>query len=301
MRHAPPIHLTLVAALLLSACGSSDPVTAESANPPGNGPFKVMVYSRTAGFRHASIEPGIAAIRQLGADHGFTVDATEDPTQFTSANLAQYDVVLFLNTTLDVLDTDAQQQALVDFVAAGGGYVGIHSAADTEHEWPWYGELVGAQFRTHPVQQAGTFVIEASDHPSVAHLPNPWTIFDEFYSFKWNPRGQVRVLMTIDESSYDANPNTSCLPDSPTFPQGYNGEMGDHPMSWCHTRLGGTAWYTALGHEIYLYEEPDFLQHILNGILTAAQRVEASCAIENPGPVTPADPTLSPCEGTVGP
>lgn len=282
----------LLSALCLAACADDGAVPAPAAE---GGSFKVLVYSRTAGFRHASIEPGIAAIRELGAANGFTVDATEDPAAFTPQNLAQYDVLLWLNTTLTVLDTDAQRAALVDYMSAGGGYVGVHSAADTEHDWPYYGSLVGAQFRSHPVQQVGDLAVEAADHPSVAHLPNPWTILDEFYSFKWNPRGQVRVLLSIDEGSYLQNPNTSCLPDSPTFPQGYNGAMGDHPMSWCHDRLGGRAWYTALGHEIYLYQEPDFRAHLLNGILTAARRVPADCSIEAPAPVVPADPALYAC------
>lgn len=278
----------MLLALLLSACTDSP----DPAAGAGSGPFNVLVYSRTAGFRHASIEPGIAALGEIGAANGFTVDATEDPTVFTANNLARYQVVLFLNTTLTVLDTEAQRQALQGFMAKGGGYVGIHSAADTEHEWPWYGSLVGAYFKSHPVQQLGRFTIEAANHPSVAHLANPYTIFDEFYSFKTNPRGSVRVLMSVDESSYLQNPNTSCLPDSPTFPNGVSGVMGDHPMSWCHDRMGGRAWYTALGHEIALYQLPDFREHVLQGILTAARRVPADCTPREPAP--PAMPVEAP-------
>ena len=290
----------LLLALATAGCSRSpdggakgDAVAAEE--PLESGPFKVLVYSRTTGFRHNSIEVGVATLQSLGEANGFTVDATEDPTAFSAENLAQYRVIVFLNTTLTVLDTEAQRQALTGFVAAGGGYVGIHSAADTEHDWPWYGELVGAQFRSHPVQQPGSFTVEAADHPSVAHLPNPWNIVDEFYSFKRNPRGQVRVLLSVDEGSYLQNPNTSCLPDSPTFPEGYNGAMGDHPMSWCHDKLGGRAWYTALGHEIYLYQLPAFQDHIKNGILSAAKRVAADCSVSDPAPAVPADPALYSC------
>ena len=285
-------YLPLIAALLLAGCTDSpDPATGSV-----SGPFKVLVYSRTAGFRHASIEPGITALREIGNANGFTVDATEDPAKFTAANLAQYKVVLWLNTTLTVLDTEAQRQALQSFMAAGGGYVGIHSAADTEHDWPWYGSLVGAYFKSHPVQQVGRFRIEAADHPSVAHLANPYTIFDEFYSFKTNPRGTVRVLMNIDEASYAQNPNTSCLPESPSFPNGVSGVMGDHPMSWCHDRMGGRAWYTALGHEVALYQLPDFRQHVLQGILTAARRVAADCTPREaaPAPLPAETPRMCP-------
>lgn len=294
-------HLVCALVVLLTACGNSQaPTTAPASGGLEAGPFKVLVYSRTAGFRHASIEAGIAAIGQLGAEGNFTVDASEDPATFSAANLAQYRVIVFLNTTLTVLDTEAQRQALVGFIANGGGWVGLHSAADTEHEWPWYLELVGAQFRSHPPQQPGRFIVEDMTHPSTAHLPNPWTLFDEFYSFNRNPRGQVRVLLSIDEGSYEPNPNTSCTPDQPNFPQGYNGRMGDHPMAWCHDRLGGRAWYTALGHEIYLYETPEFRQHVLNGILSTAKRIEASCAIDDPGPAVPADPVLVDCAESVG-
>ena len=272
--------LILFLTAFLAACGSSAGVAQPPAGNAGGvetGPFRALVYSRTAGFRHASIEAGIQAIQSLGAANDFSVDASEDPAVFTPENLAQYRVVIFLNTTLNVLDTDAQQQALQNFITSGGGYVGVHSAADTEHDWPWYGELVGAYFRSHPVQQIAQFRVEAADHPSVSPLPNPWTVFDEFYSFRSNPRGQVRVLLNIDESGYSPNPNTSCLPDSATFPNGYDGVMGDHPMSWCHDNLGGRAWYTALGHEVAMYQLPEYSTHLLNGILTAAKRLAADC------------------------
>lgn len=261
---------------LLTGCSDSSDPAAPGSNNVVDGPFSVLVYSRTAGFRHTSIEVGTLAIMELGNENDFFVDATEDPTAFTADNLAGYDVVLFLNTTADVLD-DTQQAVMEDFINAGGGYVGVHAAADTEYDWPFYGELVGAYFKNHPVQQTGDFDIEAPDHPSVAHLPNPWTVFDEFYSFRTNPRGDVRVLMAIDESTYFPDPNTSNLPDSPTFPAGETGVMGDHPMSWCHDKFAGRAWYTALGHEAYLYQQPAFREHLLNGILTAARRVAADC------------------------
>ena len=110
------------------------------------------MFSKTAGFRHDSIPQGIAAIQALGTANGFTVDATEDAAQFTDANLAQYDVVVFLSTTGDVLN-DAQQTAFEHYIQAGGGFAGIHSATDTEYTWPWYGQMLGGYFRNHP---AGT-------------------------------------------------------------------------------------------------------------------------------------------------
>nr|MBV6630264.1 ThuA domain-containing protein [Oceanococcus sp. HetDA_MAG_MS8] len=292
------------AAALLAACSGSESGFGGGAELD-NSPFKALIYSRTAGFRHTSIEVGIAAIEQLGADNGFSVDATEDPTAFTPENLANYDLLIWLNTTLDVLDTPEQQAAFENFIKSGGGFVGIHSAADTHHDWPFYSELVAAQFLAHPLlNQPGTLRIEDPDHPSMAHLGDTWSIpIEEYYSFKSNPRGAVRVLMNIDESSYLLEPNTSCNPAGPTFPQGYSGEMGDHPMSWCHDKFAGRAWYTALGHSEYLYQQEDFLQHILQGILVAARRVPAQCGI-NPKPVgVPeyVEPVLEGCENQLLP
>ncbi|HEY0973169.1 MAG TPA: ThuA domain-containing protein [Solimonas sp.] len=279
--------LLLTAALALGGCDSSDGAPSTGVE---TGPFKVLVYTRTASFRHNSIPTAIASIQSLGAGHGFAVDASEDPTVYTDANLAQYAVIAFVNTTGTIVDSAEQRGAIERFVARGGGFVGVHSAADTEYDWPFYAELIGAYFKNHPVLpvwaqggpgvQPGDFHVEAPDHPAVAHLPQPWNVSDEFYAFRSNPRGRVRVLMTIDENSYNQNPNTSNLPTSPSFPLGETGTMGDHPMSWCHDKLGGRAWYTALGHSEHIYANPVYLEHLRNGILTAARRLDADCAAD---------------------
>lgn len=295
--------------ILHAGCGNSEsePVLQDDQNemPGGDGDvseaesFRVLVFSRTAGFRHASIEAGVFTVQQLGEENGFEVDATEDHTLINNENLANYDVLMFLNTTLDVLEPE-QEQAFEAFIRGGGNFVGVHSAADTEHDWPFYGEVVGAYFQSHPVlNQPGNLRVEDESHPSVAHLDNPYQVpVEEFYSFKSNPRGSVRVLLSIDEGSYMQEPNTSCDPSGPTFPQGYDGKMGDHPMSWCHDKFAGRVWYTALGHEVYLYFTPEYQQHLLNGILTAAKRIPASCAV-NPKPAEVpeyVEPELIACE-----
>jgi uncharacterized protein len=266
-----------IAVLALAAATVLGTVAPASAQDGGDG-FEVLVYTRTTGFRHASIPFGIQMVEQLGADNGFEVEATEDPTRFRDDVLADFDVIVFLNTTGEVMD-DEGRAAMQRFVEAGGGYVGIHSAADTEYDWRFYGRLfAGAYFKNHPIQQPGTIVREDADHPSTAHLPDEWQLpFEEFYAFQRNPRPDVHVLLTIDEDSYGQDPNTSNLPDSPTFPEGETGTMGDHPMAWCHDVGAGHAWYTALGHEIVMYEMPEFRQHVLGGILTAAGRVDADC------------------------
>jgi type 1 glutamine amidotransferase len=214
---------------------------------------RILVFSRTAGFRHASIEPGIAALRALGAANQFEVDATEDAGQFTNANLGRYKAVVFLSTTGDVLN-EQQQAAFMAYIRNGGGFVGIHAAADTEHGWPWYGELVGAFFASHPAPAQARIRVEERDHPSTRALPDPWNRFDEWYDFQQNPRSRgVTVLLTLDEASYSG------------------GQMGsDHPIAWYHEYDGGRAWYTAGGHTDESFSEPAFLEHLLGGIRYAA-------------------------------
>ncbi|MDP9139602.1 MAG: ThuA domain-containing protein, partial [Pseudomonadota bacterium] len=212
-------------ALMLAACSNNDNGPADPGTDAGE--FKVLVYTRTGGFRHRSIPDGIEAFRSLGAENGFGVDATEDPAVFTDDNLAQYAVIAFVNTTGTIVDTAEQRGAIERFIGGGGGFVGIHSAADTEYDWPFYGQLVGAYFKNHPLQQYAAMITEAPDHPATAHFPERWTIYDEFYAFQTNPRESVRVLLAIDEGSYLQNPNTSQLPTSPTFPVGETGTMGD--------------------------------------------------------------------------
>jgi len=220
--------------------------------------FKVLVFSKTAGFRHDSIANGINAIRTLGTNNHFTVDASEDATVFTDTNLTNYQAVIFLSTTGDILNT-SQQGAFERYIRAGGGFVGIHAAADTEYTWPWYGGLVGAYFSSHPAGTP-TATIKVADqvHPSTAGLPKRWVRTDEWYNFQTNPRGDVHVLATLDESTYAG------------------GTMGyDHPIAWCHQYDGGRAWYTAGGHTQQSFSETLFLQHILGGILFAAGEVQA--------------------------
>jgi cytochrome c len=173
---------------------------------------RVLVFSETAGFRHDSIPAGITAINELGAANGFAVDATEDSTAFTDANLAQYDAVVFLSTTGDVL-TDEQQGAFERFIQAGNGYVGIHAGADTEYGWDWYGDLVGAYFASHPPgTPTGSIDVEDATHPSTATVPTRWTRTDEWYNYKppaagpaaaddYSPRYDVHVLARMDEST----------------------------------------------------------------------------------------------------
>src|SRR3954469_534543 len=184
------MHIITRAAALLAALAVT--LVTAAVPPAAAAPLtKVLVFSKTAGFRHDSIPAGIAAIRQLGSQNGFAVTATEDAAAFTTQNLAQYQAVVWLSTTGDVLNA-SQQTAFESYVTGGGGYVGVHAAADTEYDWPWYGGLVGAYFQSHPAQQQATVVVEDRADPSTAHLPATWSRFDEWYNYRTNPRSAVR-------------------------------------------------------------------------------------------------------------
>ena len=205
---------------------------------------RLLVYSRTTGYRHDSIPAGIRALRLLGDQAGHAVDATEDPAAFTAGGLPGYAAVIFLSTSGDVLD-DAGRDALRRYMAAGGGWLGIHGAATTEYDWPYFGGLAGARFAGHPDEQTATVTVEDSAHPATSHLPAAWSWHDEWYDFRANPRPGVRVLLAVDEATYDG------------------GTMGaDHPIAWCHEYGGGRCFYTALGHAARTFTEPAFLRHL---------------------------------------
>ncbi|MFB6636711.1 ThuA domain-containing protein [Streptomyces chartreusis] len=212
-------------------------------------PVRLLVFTRTTAYRHDSIPAGVEAVRTVG---DFEVDHTEDP-QALETPLDAYAAVVFLSTSGEVL-TPAGRERLAAYVEAGGGFVGVHAAACTEYEWPYYGELLGARFDRHPDLQRGRAIVEDREHPATRHLPAVWDFVDEWYDFRTNPRGEVRVLARADESSYEG------------------GGMGeDHPLVWCREQGAGRVFYTALGHASEAYDDPDFRAHLLGGIDWAAR------------------------------
>jgi type 1 glutamine amidotransferase len=238
--------LPILLALGLSvACGNGAAARVEAK------PFRALVFTKTTGFRHDSIPDGVAAIRRLGRDHDFSVDATADAARFTPNVLARYDVVVFLSTTGTPIRRRAQRQALERYIRAGGGFVGVHAASDTRGDWPWYEGLVGARFKRH---DPGTSerVVQVPDRRSAATrgLPAAWTHTDEWYEFRSNPR-RVHVLAMLDEP---------------------------RPLAWCHRYDGGRSVYTAMGHTKASYAEPRFAGHLLGAIEMAAGRVRFDCA-----------------------
>lgn len=209
---------------------------------------KILVFSKTQAYRHASIAEGKLALLKLGRENNWIVDTSEDATAFYSQNLEKYKAIIFLNTSGNILDT-IQKQAFQHFIRKGGGFVGIHAATDTEKKWPWYNDLVGAYFQGHPKPQNALYQVIDNTHPSVSFLPDTLTRFEEIYNFYSFKANLVKVVMTVDEKSYTG------------------GKMGDnHPAAWYHNFDGGKAFYTAWGHHPETYTDPTFLQHITAAI-----------------------------------
>ena len=278
------------AALTVGLAGSPAGASAPQAAPEAaQEEYKVLVVGETLGFRHSHIDETTHAVIDMGQEAGFTVDVWDPPndsggwwgpgspgqpeltlasTPFTSAeDLSQYATIVFASPVDNTNDLDPAKPRLLDdaelaafqgYIRGGGGYVGLHAATDTMHTVPWYSELSGggARFAGHPRQQTATMVVEDPTHPSTEHLPLEWERFDEWYNFTANPRDDVRVLITLDESTYSG------------------GSMGeDHPISWCHNFEGGRAWYEGAGHVDSSYSDPVFLEHLRGGIEWTAGKV----------------------------
>ncbi len=208
---------------------------------------KILLFTKTQGFRHASIPAGVQAIYKMGQENGMIVDTTSDARKFTEENLKQYSTLVFLHTTGDLFDA-AQKNALQRYIQAGGGWVGIHAACDAEYKWSWYNKLAGASFMSHPNPQKAKLIVLNQKHESTQHLEKEWVRYDEWYDFKsMNP--DVNVLVEIDETSYEG---------------GKNGTK--HPMAWYHEYDGGKAWYTGLGHTEESFQEEAVIKHIWGGI-----------------------------------
>lgn len=250
--HSGPLH-RLTLAIVLSVVVTTGiglgviPAAAQADSPT----MRVLVFTRTEGYRHASITAGVAAVRELGLEYGFHVHRSEDPTIFTDDDLKPYQVVIFLNTSGSIFN-DAQRRAFERFISEGKGFVGIHSAADTEYEWDWYRRLVGSSLNGHPEVQDAVVNVIHRDHRSTRHLPSRWERRDEWYNFRSVP-SDVTILATLDVRSFEGS------------------SMGSfHPIAWYHRFGGGRSWYTGGGHTPESFRDPLFREHLLGGILWAA-------------------------------
>ena len=241
----------LVSFLLIYSCKTSS--TQSGVNSPTaskkDAPSSILVFSKTGGFRHTSIEKGIEALKKMGGLQHWKMNFSEDASLFTKAELSKYNLILFLNTTGDILNPD-EQTAFENYIKSGGNYLGVHAASDTEFDWPFYAEMVVAQFKSHPKQQNATLIKTPNcKHPSVQHYKATFDKFDEWYNFRKPVASYVNVVLSIDENSYQGN------------------RMGTyHPISWYHVFQGGRVFYTAMGHDEASYSNADFLKHLQEGI-----------------------------------
>ena len=235
-----PIRCTIAAALC--ACLFSASAQESTAPKP-----RVLVFSKTAGFRHGSIEAGKKAFGEIGEKNGMEVTYTEDAAALTPGNLSACRVVVFLNTTGDIFNA-SQEKVFEDYIRGGGGYLGIHAANDTEYEWPWYGKLVGTWFMSHPRIQEASVVVLDRKHPATRMLPARWNHRDEWYDFRFNPK-DVTVLAKVDPSTYE----------------GWKHE-GEHPIIWCHEFEGGRALYTGISHTDEAFADPLVRKHLLGAL-----------------------------------
>ena len=219
---------------------------------PAAGAPRVLMLTATAGFRHDSIETARQALTTLAASsRDFTVDATEDPAAVSAASLANYDVLFFALTTGELAFSLEQKNAILAFVRSGGGFLGAHSATDTLYEWADYGDLIGAYFKEHPWTQSGTVIVEDRTHPATAGLGDRFTINDEFYTFRENPRPLVQVLLRLDAASVAA--------------------VGDYPLAWTRTLGSGRVYYNALGHFSETWRNPLFQRQLTGAIRWAGE------------------------------
>lgn len=245
--------VSIIAAI---ACGAS------AADAPQR---KILLYTRQGktvegkpGFIHNNTKASIEAIRKLGADDGFAVDVSEDPTVFADANLKQYAALVFSNTNNQIFDTDPQQAALQRYIRGGGGFVGIHSATGSMRAWPWFCSMIGGRFQRHPRLQPFVINIVDREHPSTAHLDKTWKWEDEFY-YHTSISPDLHILLAGDLATLDDK-------DKPKTPD------NTYPLAWCHEFEGGRVWYTALGHKPEHYADPAFQKHLLGGIRWAMDR-----------------------------
>ena len=240
-----------IAATAASAAADPQPPQSRTATPSP----AILVFTHTRGWRHESIPAAVETLRELASQAGLAVVHSEDPALFEDAGLSRFQIVVFANTTGEVLDP-AQRAAFERYVTDGGAFMGVHSAADTHKQWPWYGRLVGAWFKGHPPGlQTTTLRFEGGRGPDGLER---WQVTDELYNYDRNPRPAVAVVATVDEAGYEG------------------GAMGaDHPIAWCHASAGGRAWYTGLGHATALYAEPAFRAHLLRGLRYASGQADA--------------------------
>src|ERR1043165_1766845 len=200
---------------------------------------RVLVYSGSTGYRHASIPAAVAAIKAMGEKSGYVIDTSEDPEVFSAENLAKYKALVLVSNSTDPKKPEsewfvgAKRDALQGFLKAGKGVIGLHAAADSHYNWGWYGQMIGGHFDHHPKgTPKGVVTVIDARNPATAKLPRTLERHDEWYYYKdFDPT--MHVLVAIDPR-----------------PLGDDGEadVNPNPLVWCHDFGGGLVFYSALGH-----------------------------------------------------
>ncbi len=244
---------------LLMALPFLGTVLASGAPASTPGPtINLLVISKTAGYRHQVIPTGIKTLVEMGQEAKWGVTATEDTSLVTPEFLSHFDVIVFLMTTKTIF-TPQEKAAIEGFVKGGKGLLTIHTGADTEYDWPWYNRQLGVKFLGHPPAQKARLVIEDRNHPATSFFPSSeWVTTDEWYSFNRDPRPDVHVLMSIDESSYNVDDNR--------WFAGVKQRMGDHPLVWYTQNEKGRVFQTALGHTEEMWADPLYRAHLKGAI-----------------------------------
>lgn len=210
----------------------------------------ILVFSKTNGYRHKSIESGISTLKELGIQNKWNVQFSEDSLVFNTDKLSKNNLVIFLNTTGDILGSK-EEKVFESYINQGGAFLGIHSATDTEYNWEFYQHMIAAQFASHPKQQtARVLKSQTIEHPATNHYSSEFEKHDEWYNFKEPVEAHANILLTLDESSYSGKQMHA-----------------EHPISWYHHYEGGRVFYTGMGHTNASYQDPNFLTHLKNGIV----------------------------------
>jgi type 1 glutamine amidotransferase len=212
----------------------------------------MLMLTATAGFRHDSIATARQVMAELASSGAFTVTATEDLSSVSDGGLSAYDVLFFALTSGELPFSDAQKGAILAFVNRGGGFLGAHSATDTLYAWPEYGALIGAYFREHPWTEQASVIVEDQSHPASAGLGDRFSLFEEFYAFRENPRPRVHVLLRLDAGSVRSS--------------------GDYPLAWVNSYGNGRVYYNALGHFSETWRDQRFQRQLSGAIRWVARR-----------------------------
>lgn len=223
--------------------------------------FKALIITTTRGWHHESLHYGVVALHKLAEQNNFDLELMQDPNSINDKYLANFQVVIFLCTTGDIFDS-AQQKVFERYIQSGKGYVGVHSASDTEYDWDWYNKLVGRMFKIHPVIQTARLQVLNNSFPGMTSFTNNQLWTEEWYEFGPEKISGLNYLLSVDEKSYN-----------PLVKWGDNigkGMGSLHPLSWYHEYDGGRSFYTALGHMPTDFENASFLNHLYGGIYWAA-------------------------------